>query len=301
MRTIPISAGGVFLFLSISLLFLSAGVRADNNYPYLRDTTDPVLQLQLERSLRQLNLSEAVRAGRLALSLVDITDLEHPRLAAVNGDLMLYSASLPKIAILLAAFQKINDGSLPVNTSLQEDLVNMIRYSSNQAATRVLNGVGPDYLNGLLQSERYRLYDVNQNGGLWVGKPYGKSPAYQRDPLHAISHGATAIQVARFYYLLEAGKLVSPQACVQMKEILSHPQIRHKFVAGLYEDHPDAAIYRKSGTWRTYHSDSAIVEHDGRRYIAVALANDANGEAWLRQIIKTMDRLIFTRTYVSNG
>jgi beta-lactamase class A len=146
----------------------------------------------------------------------------------------------------------------------------------------------------LLQSSPYRFYDINNNGGLWVGKAYGKGPAFQRDPLHAISHGATAWQVARFFYLVENESLISPEASREMKSMLGNPRIQHKFVAGLQAVHPDAAIYRKSGTWQTYHCDSAIVERDGRRYIAVALANDSNGGEWLKKIIVAMDDIIFT-------
>ena len=71
-------------------------------------------------------------------------------------------------------------------------------------------------------------------GGLWVGKEYGKSPAYQRDPLHNISHGATALQTARFYYLLETGRLVGPKLSREMKRMLGKPGIEHKFVKGLF-------------------------------------------------------------------
>ena len=72
----------------------------------------------------------------------------------------------------------------------------------------------------ILRSERFRLYDPLVNGGLWVGKEYGKSPAYERDPLHNLSHAATAIQTARFYYLLETNQLVSPQLSRTMKRML---------------------------------------------------------------------------------
>jgi beta-lactamase class A len=255
---------------------------------------DTRLQNELMYHLEQLGLNKAVKQGRLAVALVDVTDLEQPRLAHVNGNKMMYAASLPKIAILFAAFHQITAGKLKKTQSLIRDMTDMIRVSSNQAATRVMNMVGPYKLNQLLQTSPYRFYDVNNNGGLWVGKPYGKSPAFQRDPLHAISHGATAWQVARFYYLIENESLISPQASREMKEMLSKPRIHHKFVAGLEKVHPDSAIFRKSGTWRTYHADSAIVERDGRRYIAVALANDQNGGEWLKEIIVAMDNIIFT-------
>ena len=168
----------------------------------------------------------------------------------------------------------------------------MIRNSSNEAATEILNQVGKDYLNELLQSPRYRLYDPEKNGGLWVGKEYGRSPAYDRDPLHNLSHGATAYQVARFYYLLETGQLVSPELSQLMKSILGNPAIEHKFVKGLKKVQPESRIYRKSGTWKQYHADSAIVEHDGRRYIAVALAKSRKGDQWLTDLIVALDKLV---------
>lgn len=289
------------LFFILLLFVPLTGVSADADIPSLPESPDPALQSRLERSLSQMGLSRAAQEGRLSVALVDITERTNPRLAAVNADLMMYSASLPKIAILLGAFQRMKEGVLKRNHNLIEDVTAMIRHSSNTAATQVLNLVGPKYLNQLLQSDRYRLYDKNYNGGLWVGKPYGKSPAYQRDPLHSISHGATVWQVARFYYLLENGKLVSPEASREMKNILANPAIHHKFVGGLMATHPDASIYRKSGTWRTYHSDSAIVERNGRRYIAVALANDAHGGEWMRKLIVAMDDIIFTESYAALG
>lgn len=289
------------LFYILLLFVPLTGVIADADIPSLPESPVPALQSRLEGSLSQMGLSQAAQEGRLSVALVDITERTNPRLAAVNADLMMYSASLPKIAILFGAFQRLEEGVLKRTKDLVQDMTAMIRHSSNTAATRVLNMVGPAYLNQLLQSARYRLYDVQHQGGLWVGKPYGKSPAYQRDPLHSISHGATVWQVARFYYLLENGKLVSPEASREMKRILSNPGIHHKFVGGLLATHPDASIYRKSGTWRTYHSDSAIVERSGRRYIAVALANDAHGGEWMRKLIVAMDDIIFTQSYAALG
>jgi len=90
--------------------------------------------------------------------------------------------------------------------------------------------------------------------------------------------------------MLETGRLVSPESSRQMKNMLSRPGINHKFVKGLSDT--DAKIFRKSGSWRTYHADSAIIEHDGRSYIAVALANDSHGGEWMKQLIRKMDHII---------
>jgi beta-lactamase class A len=263
-------------------------------HDHLRSWHDAALQQQLDDQLQQLRLGSALRQHKLAVALVDITDLSRPRLAMANGDVMLYAASLPKIAILLAAYQRRHEGRLRWDRWREATVTDMIRVSSNRAASQALGWVGQKYLQRLLQSSRYKLYDKHYNGGLWVGRGYGGGGVATRDPLHNLSHGATAFQVARFYHLLAARRLVSPAESREMKRVMSAPGIRHKFVAGLATTHPEARLYRKSGSWRSFHADSALVERGERSYIAVALADDPRGEQWLRQLIVVFDRIIFS-------
>ncbi|MEJ2219449.1 MAG: serine hydrolase [Desulfobacterales bacterium] len=281
----------LFKLLAIILIFsLPAGAQPPKSE--LGESCDPRLQKALETRLSSLQLRKATTRKDLSVVVVDITDISKPRMAYVNPNKMMYAASLPKIAILLGAFEKIANGEMTLDDETLEKLKLMIRNSSNTAASDILNRVGMDYLADLLQSPRYRLYDPERNGGIWVGKEYGQAPAYRRDPLHNLSHGATALQVARFYYLLETGQLVSPQLSKLMKSIMADPAHEHKFVKGLKKVQPDSEIYRKSGTWGPYHSDSAIVEHHGRRYIAVALAKSRQGEQWLQKLIVALDDII---------
>jgi beta-lactamase class A len=258
----------------------------------LPTSCDPRLQKRLEACLAALHLNEAVRDRKLSVVLADITDPDCPRLAYANPNHMMYAASLPKIAILLGAFERISRGEMMLDSRTLDTLQHMIRRSSNEAATEMLNRVGSDFLLQVLQSPRYRLYDPAANGGLWVGKAYSHASAFRRDPLHNLSHGATALQVARFYYMLETGQLVSPESSRIMKAILGSPEINHKFVKGLKTAHPDSEIYRKSGSWKEFHSDSALIEHEGHRYIAVALSHSPEGGKWLSDLIVSMDRLI---------
>ena len=281
-------------FSAVFFLILAVPTYAQRGSADLSESCDPILQKGLERCLTALKLNQAANHRSLSIVLVDITNPSWPRMAYINPNEMMYAASLPKIAILLGAFERIAKGDMTLDDETQEKLGLMIRNSSNQAATEILNQVGKAYLADLLQSPRYRLYDPERNGGLWVGKEYSKSGAWRRDPLHNLSHGATALQVARFYYMLQTGQLVSPEYSRQMKDILADPAIKHKFVKGLASKHPDSHIYRKSGTWKQYHSDSAIIEHDGHRYIAVALAKSPLGGKWLSDLIVAMDDLIST-------
>lgn len=257
---------------------------------------------QLERSLRgvvlRLGFERALSEHRLALALIDVTDQARPRYAGLNDSDMLYAASLPKIAILLAGFEAIRQGMLSYTPQVKDMFTRLVRYSSNTDASRAVQAVGFDFIAKTLTSAKYKLYDPLVNGGLWIGKAYGGPNDYwKRDPLHNISHGATALQVARFFLMLDRGELVDARSSAEMKELMSNPGIHHKFVKGLERLPGYREIYRKSGTWKDAHCDAALVEADGKRYIAVALMKDAKGAEALPKLIVEMDRLIPRRGY----
>jgi len=272
-----------------SLLFCGQLLAAEATR-LLNESGDLQLQQALEVLVLEQNLAAAVNKQELALVLVIVTDPDQPHLAEINGHNMVYAASLPKIAILLGAAVAIDQGRLELNDELQKDLDDMIRYSCNACATKVLHQVGREELLEILQSPEYNFYDKDEAGGLWVGKDYGPGSAYHRDPLSGLSHGATAFQAARFYYKLQTETLVSQKQSRMMLDVLSRPGISHKFVKGL-EAYPNLEIFRKSGTWRTYHADSALVRTEGLAYIMVALANNANGAAWLEQLAGPLHEL----------
>ena len=271
---------------------VSTATWADTPYPSLRESFDAGLQSKLERLVDNLGFTEAARSKKLNLALVDLSDPGQPRVAAINGDEMVYAASLPKLAILLGAMVKVEQGELTLDRQTEASLQRMMQVSSNRDATQMLNRIGKEELASILSSDRFRLYDPTFNGGLWVGKDYGKRGLWQRDPLHNLSHGATALQTARLYYLMETGQLFGGRLEPLMKGFLADPKIPHKFVKGLGARPGEPRIYRKSGTWRTWHSDSALVEREGHKYILVALANHPNGGRWLERIAAGVDALI---------
>src|SRR6185312_6749737 len=185
---------------------------------------DPNLEESLRGVVRSLGLNGSVAEKRLAVSLVDVTDMEHVRYAGLNDREMMYAASLPKICALVAGFERINRGELVYTRAIKEMFTRMVRYSSNVDASRAIHTVGFEYIRRVLTSARYHFYDPAQNGGLWLGKAYGgPGDNWKRDPLHNLSHGATTLQVARFFVLLQQGRLVSPEYSAEMKNILSNP------------------------------------------------------------------------------
>ena len=259
----------------------------------LYDSVDPELQLQLEKRLNQnAEWARLVRNKKMAIGLVDLSS-DEPRFARVNGNHMMYAASLPKIAILLAVYASFEDGSLAETPDVHEDLGAMIRVSSNSAATRLIDRVGMKKIQTVLQDPAYGLYDPNRGGGLWVGKRYASSGTRIGDPMHNISHGATATQVARFFYLLQTGKLINAHRSEQMLQDLVDPHLHHKFVSQIEARAPDAKIYRKSGTWKQWHADAVMVKGTyWRDYILVGLVESQNGESILREVLPAMEELI---------
>lgn len=204
----------------------------DSLWRPLRETVDDSLQERLESRLKQNELwADLMKNQKMAVGLVDLTVPEAPRFARVNGDVMMYAASLPKIAILLTAVRALEEGTLKETPEVMKDLTDMIRKSSNGAATRTIDRLGGlEKIESALVNSRYELYDTEKGGGLGIGKRYAKTGAVHGDPLKGLVHGASATQVCRFYYLLATGRLISPARSTQMLELLSSPGIRHKFV-----------------------------------------------------------------------
>jgi beta-lactamase class A len=285
-------------WLMVCLFALVQPLSAAEATRLLIESQDPDLLVKLDALVREQGLADAAERGDLSLALVIVTDPAKPRMAEINGHEMVYAASLPKIAILLGAAVALEEGRLVLTQALHKDMNDMIRYSCNECATRVLGQVGREELLDILRSPELRFYDEESTGGLWVGKDYGPGAAYQRDPLEGLSHGATAFQAARFYYKLYTRTLVSPAQSQLMLDALVDPGVSHKFVKGL-KGLNGAKIYRKSGTWKTYHADSALVTYYGHAYIMVALANHPNGALWLEKLARPLHSLALAESWAA--
>lgn len=263
---------------------------------------DPSLQAGLRAILNQSPYRRLVQERRLSVALVDLSDPRVIRYAGVDDDRERYAASLPKIGILLGVFDQIDKGRIEYTPELRSKMELMIRNSSNSISSEMIRLVGFQNIANALRDPRHQLYDPEgRGGGLWVGRGYGSGVGlWRRDPVGNMSHGATARQVARFLVMMDQGTLVSPWASAEMKSIMGNPQIQHKFVAGL-TSRPGSRIFRKSGTWKTWHADAALVERGGKKYVAVALAESSSGGSILSSLILRLDDLVVTGRPVVRG
>lgn len=252
------------------------------------------MQYLLEKEInKNPQWRKLVANKKMSVGIVDMSNTYNPQYASVNGDHMMYAASLPKIAVLLASMDAIENNELADTPEIRKDMWLMISKSNNAATTRMIDRVGFDKIASTLQDEKYKLYDRNGNGGLWVGKRYAAAGKRMPDPIKGLSHAATANQVLRFYKMMAYGELVNQQRSEEMLNIMVDPSLHHKFVNTLDRVNPSAKVFRKSGSWKTYHSDSVMVwGKDGKKYILVALINDPSGEMICRNLVNTAEKII---------
>lgn len=267
----------------------------NKNIKPLTKLVDTSLQNNLEEEiLSNPTWSHLISQKKMAVGIVDLSNPEKVRFARINGNHMMYAASLPKIAILLSAMDAIEKGELVETPEIKKDMRLMISKSDNAASTRMIDRIGYAKIEAVMTDPKYTFYDEGNGGGLWVGKRYGGGGDTNREPLKHLSHAASVTQVCRFYYLLANGKLVNEKRSKQMLSIMENPELHHKFVNTLEIIAPSARLFRKSGSWKTYHSDSILVwgRDANRRYILVALIDDPEGEQIIRNLVKPVEKVL---------
>lgn len=268
----------------------------------LPSLVDNTLQKRLDAELKSNpKWKSLIAQKKMAVGIVDLSDPYQVKYASLNGNYMMYAASLPKIAILLSAMDAIDKGELKESIEVKRDMRLMISKSDNPASTRMINRLGYDKIASVMTDPKYMFYDESHGGGLWVGKRYGKGGDTNREPLKNLSHAATVNQVCRYYYLLAYGQLVNEKRSKQMLDIMGNPDLHHKFVNTLEKITPQAQLFRKSGSWKTYHSDSILVWGDdpNRRYILVGLIDDPNGEQIIRNLAKSAENILKKKDLIS--
>ncbi|MFH6768960.1 serine hydrolase [Gaetbulibacter aquiaggeris] len=288
----------LFIFNSLFLNDNQTGLPiriADSKIKPLTELYSYSMQKSLDKELNDNpQWKKLISQKKMAVGVVDLSNANDVKYANVNGDFMMYAASLPKIAILLSSMDALEKGELKETSEIKSDMRLMIAKSDNHAATRMINRLGYEKIESVMTDPKYMFYDKEKGGGLWVGKRYGGGGDTNREPLKHLSHAATVNQVCRYYYLLANGKLVNYDRSKQMLDIMGNPDLHHKFVSMIEKIAPQAKLFRKSGTWKTYHSDSILVwgTDTNRRYILVALIDDPSGEQIIRNLVTPIEKVL---------
>jgi beta-lactamase class A len=273
---------------ALSLVLSACATTAPRTLDY--DTpVDAALQARIESIDAELRAKYGMTPEQTD---VGVLDLRSPRLAMIHPDQIEYAASIAKIGILLAYFQKHPEAATSLDPVTRHELGLMIKASSNEMAAKYSRELGLREIQQVLNS--YGFYEAARGGGIWVGKHYGPNSERIGDPVADHSHAATVRQLLRYYLLLEQGKLVSPAASKTMREIFASPDVPHddlKFVHAL-ADRPEVSLLRKWGSWEDWLHDSAVISGPRRHYVLVGLTHHPKGDEYLVDLARAVDDLM---------
>ena len=316
----------VLLFLISSILTLSASTALAQTPPPL--SRPAFAQSQRLQKLTSDIVAAAVEkfgaggltADKIAITIIDLKDREHPTTSSYRGQERIYPASVVKLFYLAAAHHQMETGELKQTPELGRALHDMMVDSSNDATHYVVDALtgttdGPELDEAALRewmdkrntisryfaSLGYEKINVNQK--TWCEGPYGRE-RQGLGPNFEHRNKLTTEAVARLMYEIVTGRAVSPARSRAMTALMH----RDPFTRS---DDPDdqatafsgkslpagSQYYSKAGWTSTTRHDAAYVRlPNGAEYISVVFTVDNSKQA---DIIPFVSRLIaddFSRT-----
>lgn len=251
--------------------------------PLLAQEPGALLEAKLMDRLRQIDQRFDGVMG------VAVIDLASGRTLALNGDLVTAQASLIKVPILAAAFHKIESGALslqqkvaltekdkaggsgtldarlgpqPLELSLEELLVLMIRDSDNTATNRIISLVGMDSVNQLMAQLGLRATRLR--------RVMMDSAAARRND----ENTSTPLEMARLFEFIYRERLISRDASRRMMDILK--LVNADFRAALPRGVEAAS---KPGSVPGVRTEAGIVFLGGRPYVLSVMCSLIQGNA----------------------
>lgn len=256
-----------------------------------------------------------LQRDQLAITLIDLRDLQHPQQANFRGDEKIYPASVVKLFYLVAAHRWMEDGKLRDSTELRRALKDMIVESSNDATHYVLD-ILTDTVSGpeLSESEmkiwaekrnavnRYfksiGYAGINANQKPWCEGPYGRDRIFVGEK-YDNRNKLTTNSTARLLADIVLGKSITPARSGQMLELMKRDfngtstdpdDQAHGFTGIALASMPKVKLWSKAGWTSTTRHDAAYIElPNGVRFILVTFTTEHANE---RDIIPTVARVV---------
>jgi beta-lactamase class A len=234
----------------------------------LGDSDPALLKLATDLVAAEPLFARADKEDHLSFALVDITDPSHVRYALRRPDWETFTASLSKIAVMLGVFDKLHrTADTRSMATLKPKLDQMIKFSSNEDAKDLFRWAGHDAIRDALYA--HKLYD-DQRGGLWwtLASRQDKARLSHKEGLALC---ATARQVARYFLLMEQGRLVTPEDSLAIKSIL-HDSALALLSQGIKKAYLDIEYYGKPGIYADTVAEGLLVEAPTARYIFAVIS-----------------------------
>lgn len=260
--------------------------------------------------------AEKLEEKSLAITLIDLSDPQHPAQASFRGTEPIYPASVVKLFYLVMAQHLLEEGKLKETDELRRALKDMIVDSSNDATSYVLDVItgttsGPELQGSELKKwaekrnavNRYfaglGYTGINVNQKTYCEGPYGREQLF-RGTKGENRNRLTTDATARLLSEIVAGRAVTPARSRMMLELMKRDYSgessdkddqAHGFTALALE--PGARLWSKAGWTSTTRHDAAYIElPSGARFVLVTFTTDHSTE---REIIPNVARVVIQR------
>jgi predicted amidohydrolase YtcJ len=308
----------IFLLLPVSSAFAQSlsqqGLQSQD-----QDHLDTLIRNVVDATVQKFGAG-GLSAEKIALTIIDLNDREHPLWASHRGKEQTYPASVVKLFYLAAAHHQIATGEPKATSELERALHDMIVDSSNDATHYVVDALtgttdGPELDERALADWMYKRNAVNRyfaslgyekinvNQKTWCEGPYGRE-RQGLGPNFEYRNKLTTDAVARLILQIVRGEATSKEASRSMLRLMHRdPQSTsddpddqaNKFMGKSLP--PGSDYYSKAGWTSSTRHDSAYIRlPNGAEYIAVVFTVDNSKQA---DIIPFVSRLIaedFSRT-----
>ena len=291
----------------------AAGTRRANRQiaqsPRLQELVDRAVKAALEKFA-------AARLGtnQIAVTLVELSDLQKPVQGGYRGGEQIYPASVIKLFYLAAVHRWMEDGKLKDTAELRRAMRDMIVDSLNEATGYLVDSLtgttsGPELspaemddwyfkrnaLNRYFASLGYTNINVNRKP--WCEGPYGRE--VQSVQMHKPNHRnwLTTDATAQLLAEIATGQAVSARRSAEMMELLKRdpsPESgnkndqAHAYTALALP--PGAKLWSKAGWTSETRHDAAYVElPNGAKFVLVTFTVDHANE---RDIIPTVAKVV---------
>lgn len=311
--------GFCLLCSTFSLLATAQQVQISSVPPVQSARSPRVLQALVDEAVRAALTRFAAKGFKeqnLAVTLVDLSDPQHPAQASFRGEERIYPASVVKLFYLAAAHRWLEDGKVQETDELRRALRDMIVDSYNDATQFVVDVLtdttsGPELppaemqqwamkrnaVNRYFASLGYTNINVNQK--TFCEDSYGRERVF-RGAKGENRNKLTTNATARLLSEIATGKAVTPARSRQMMELLNRnhegksddpDDQAHGFTALALG--PGARLWSKAGWTSTTRHDAAYIElPNGARFVLVIFTTDFAKE---REIIPTVARVVIAR------
>lgn len=237
--------------------------------------------------------SQGLKPDQISITLIDLSDANHPLRGSYRGDAGVYPASVVKLFYLNATHRWLEDKKIPDTPELRRAMKDMIRVSSNDATGYVVDVLTDTTSGTELSGEALkdwawkrnavnRYYkslgynDINVDQKTFCEDAYGREQAF-RGPNGENRNRLTTASVARLLSDIATGRAVTPARSAEMMELLKRD------FAGTSSDIDDQAhgfsgmalssgmrLWSKAGWTSETRHDAAYIElPNGKKFVLV--------------------------------